>query len=95
MKNQKQIVYLYFEDNNMLTQSQKQKIKQYKARRQAAAPVTMHPPFVPGDHLVGIYDRDDTHLGFNGHGDIMVVKTEDDQEVGVWRNGYVNKAVDL
>lgn len=44
---------------------------------------------------MGVYDRDDTHLGIQGVADIIVLITEDDTEVGVWRNGYVNKAIEL
>ncbi len=70
------------------------KINKLKKIRGKKRQLRIHPPFQQGDDLVGEYIRDDFYPGYNGQPhSIIVIETEDDEEIGVWRNDYIDKAI--
>jgi hypothetical protein len=72
------------------------KFTKFKKNRGKKTQVSMHHRYQKGDELVGVYVSDDHRPGYDGQPHpIIVIKTEIGDMVGVWRTGYVNKAINI
>lgn len=78
-----------------LSQKRQEQINKFKASLNSQTKTPIHPSFKPGDEVTGVYERDETQRTVYGPQDIIVISTEDNSEIGVWRNVYINNAIEI